>query len=197
MTAKTTPRLPLLTREQMSPEAVELLDKLVINDGGKVRKRTPDDPVSPFYGAVLQAPRLFKDWSWLGGALLRPGGLPVRDRELVCLRTAWLCQGEMEWGNHVVIAHDIGMTPEEIERITHGPDRPEWSARDRAVLRGVDELHFQGTLLDPTWAALAAVYDAQQLIEYLMLVGNYHTTAYVQNALRIPLEEGIGGLDSR
>src|SRR5262245_8389695 len=35
--------------------------------------------------------------------------LPPRDRELLILRTAWLCRAAYEWGQHVVFGRDCGL----------------------------------------------------------------------------------------
>src|SRR3984893_5108262 len=44
--------------------------------------------------------------------------LTPRDRELVILLTAWLCQAPYEWG--VRVGKRCGLTGEEIERVTRG-----------------------------------------------------------------------------
>ena len=170
---------------------------MIYNDEGTIRERTADDPVPTFIGTMLRHPRLFRKWAPFGGVLLVRGRIPERDRELVCLRVAWLCQGSMEWGEHVKIAHAAGLTTDDVDRVTLGPDAPGWDDSDRIVLRAVDELHATGTITDHTWACLAERYDQQQLIEFPVLVGNYTTTAYVQNALRIQLDPRTGGLESR
>ena len=43
--------------------------------------------------------------------------LPPRERELLILRTGWLCQAEYEWGQHVVFGKAAGLTDAEIARI--------------------------------------------------------------------------------
>jgi alkylhydroperoxidase family enzyme len=43
---------------------------------------------------------------------------------------------------------------------------------------------------DELWQALAAHYAADQLIELVVLAGQYHTISYVTNALAIELEPG-------
>jgi len=58
----------------------------------------------------------------------------------------------------------------------------------------VEELIEDRALSDPTWDTLAARWDEAQLIEFPMMVGQYVATAYVQNSLRIPLEDVNPGL---
>ena len=55
--------------------------------------------------------------------------IPLRDKELLILRTAWLSRGDYVWGRHNLTGQRAGLTEEEIARITlaargeNGPDR--------------------------------------------------------------------------
>ena len=123
--------------------------------------------------------------------------MAVRDRELAILRVGWLSQAPFEWGSHVKISKRIGVTAEEIERVTEGSSAPGWSKRDRAILRAVEELHFDSMVTDETWADLQEFFNDKKLIELLILVGQYKTVAYYQNSLRLPMAEGNLGLLAR
>ena len=86
-------------------------------------------PSSAFNGVELNIfatlahhPRLLKRWSDFGGVLLYGGKLPARERELLILRTGYLCQAPYEWGQHVTIGLAAGLTDEEIARVAAGPD---------------------------------------------------------------------------
>jgi alkylhydroperoxidase family enzyme len=68
-----------------------------------------------------------------------------------------------------------------------------WSAEDEALLHAADELHEASVISDPTWDALAARFDDQQLIELCMLVGQYHLVAFALNSLRVQREPGVEG----
>ena len=50
---------------------------------------------------------------------------------------------------------------------------------------------------DETWAQLATRLDEHQLVELLVLVGQFVATAYFQNSLRLRLEPGNEGLALR
>jgi len=135
---------------------------------------------------VLSAYRTF-------GTKLRRGILPARDLELVILRIAWRCRAETEWGGHVHAALESGLSERDIARIPEGPDALGWSAFDSVLLAAVDELHDVSSLSDETWARLADVYDRRQMIEFVLVVGNYHMLSYVMNAFRIEREPGWPG----
>lgn len=64
-----------------------------------------------------------------------------------------------------------------------------WSGRDALLIRLVDELHDQSTVSDGLWAELAREWNVQQLLELLVLVGWYHTIAFVANAVRVQPED--------
>jgi len=133
----------------------------------------------------------------IGMQLLGKGALPARERELVVLRIGWLCQAPYEWGEHVHVAKGVGLTSEEIERITLGPKADHWSELDRALLQAVDDLRSNAMIGDETWCTLANHFNDQQLIELPILIGQYQTVAYYQNSLRLRLHEGNAGLEAR
>jgi 4-carboxymuconolactone decarboxylase len=142
-------------------------------------------------------PRLYYNQVKLGLDLNRHGTLPPREREMVILRTAWLVRSPFEWGEHVTFGKTLGLTSAEIERITLGSSAPGWSEHDRAVLRGVEELHFDHALSDATWAILDKSWNEQQLLELPGLVGSYTLTAMIFNSLRVGLMPGNGGFAAR
>lgn len=151
-------------------------------------------PDANIFTTLVRAPGLFRKWLPFGGKLLS-GKLPARDRELLILRTAWNCQAEYEWGQHVIIGATAGVTPAEIERIplrsTDG-----WGEGDATLLHAADELHDDSCITEVTWAALARKYNVQQLIELPMLVGQYHMVAMTLNTLGVELDEAIEGFPS-
>jgi alkylhydroperoxidase family enzyme len=145
------------------------------------------------FATLAHHPRLLKRWTAFGGTLLYRGVLPPRDRELVILRTAWNCGAEYEWGQHARIALGVGVNDDEIARVTDGPDAPGWTPKESALLRAADELHGQSLISDDTWRALVDDYDAPQLIELCMLVGQYHLVAFTLNSLGVQREPGVEG----
>ena len=131
-----------------------------------------------------------KFWPLVAHFLNNPG-IPVRDRELLILRTAFLKRVDYEWGQHYAIAQRIGMSNEELERVTQGPDAPGWAAFDATLLRAVDELHSRHFISSATWEALAERYDDRQLVEVVLTVGNYSMLGMFFNALGIQSVPGL------
>jgi alkylhydroperoxidase family enzyme len=182
------PRIPPLPSAEQDEQARELLSGVQIPDA-------PDAPAANIFATLVRHPGLFRRWLPFGGKLLA-GKLPARERELLILRTGWLCQAEYEWAQHRGIGLSVGLSEEEIERVREGPDAPGWDEFDAVLLRAADELHGGARIGDGTWEALAARYDERQLIEVPMLVGHYHMVAFTLNSLGVPLEEGVDGFES-
>ena len=172
------PRIPPLPPEGRDPKTAELLDGLKGFNGSELN----------IFATLAHHPRLLKRWSAFGGVLLYGGALPARERELLILRTGYLCEAPYEWGQHVAIGRAAGLTDEEITRVVAGPDAPGWSDDEAALLRATDELHADSRIGDDTWSALAARWDAQQLIEVCMVVGQYHLVAMTLNSLGVEPE---------
>ena len=124
--------------------------------------------------------------------------LALRDRELVILRVCARCHCAYEWGVHIAaFGEAAGLTPAQIQAsvrasahasVDTAADDATWSARDRAILAMVDELHDTGSASDACWSALAGFLDEQQMLQLLVLAGWYHAIAFVCNAVRLPPE---------
>jgi len=129
--------------------------------------------------------------------LLVNSSLPVRDRELIVLRSAWLCQAAYAWAEHVRIARAAGLGAADIERVAGGPQAGGWDDFELALVQAVDQLHATATIDGETWQMLASRYSAGQLIELTMLAGLYHLVSWTQNAAGIPPNPGSAGLAAR
>ena len=102
------------------------------------------------------------------------------------------------WSNHTGHAHNAGMSADEVERITVGPDAEGWTTPERALLRMVDELHESASVSDDVWSVLADHYDVSQLVSLPMLVALDHTMCFLFNTLRVPPPDPArGGLAAR
>ncbi|MDG2004139.1 MAG: carboxymuconolactone decarboxylase family protein [Novosphingobium sp.] len=184
-------RVEPLESEKFAPEAQEIADNLRAFFGG------PEDGIPKTFSTMFKHPGLYKGQMSLGLELNQNGALPPREREMVILRTAWLVRSPFEWGEHVTYGKELGLTSEEIERITQGSSAEGWSEHDRAVLRGVEELHGDHALSEETWTILDRTWDEKQLIELPGLVGAYTLTAMLYNTLRFELLEGNEGFKQR
>jgi 4-carboxymuconolactone decarboxylase len=178
-----TPRIPPLRDEETDEQTSALLEEV----------RLPNAEAVNIFATLVRYPGLYRRWMPFAGKLLA-GKLPARDRELLILRSAWRCASSYEWGQHVRLARQAGISAEEIDRISTGSDAPGWGPFDRTLLTAVDELHDDACLTDATWATLVSRYDERQMIELPMLVGQYHMLAFALNSLGVQREPGVPGL---
>ena len=117
--------------------------------------------------------------------------LPDKQREILILRIGWLCRAEYEWSQHVLIGKAVGLSEEEIDRISAGPDAPGWTEDDAALVRATDELHRDAFVSDATWAVLAKKWSVQQLMDVVFAVGQYNLVSMALNTLGVQLDEGL------
>ncbi len=185
------PRIAPLKQAEMDVEALALC--IAIRESVGVREHS----VIPEYMlTMVKHPEIFRCQMEMGTVLFQ-GRIPARERELAVLRVGWLTRAPYEWGQHVQIAKRYGLSDAEVERVTQGSAAHGWSTHDAAILRGVEELIGDHALSNETWSTLAATWDEAQLIEFPMMVGQYVATAFVQNTLRIRLENNNPGLAAR
>jgi len=124
------------------------------------------------------------------GGLLDPGALTLRERELMILRTTALCGSEYEWGVHVAFfAKAAGLDAAQVAATDSG-DLTALTDDDRLLVALCDALHRTSTVDDDLWATVAARWRPDQLVELVALAGQYHTIAYLTNALGVALEPG-------
>lgn len=175
--ATSTPRISPLPSSRWSAPLRLLLS---LSPGGTA------NPMNVF-ATLARHESLFWPWLAFAGKLLA-GKLAPRHRELVILRTAHLCGCTYERGHHRKIAREVGLSGDELDAIEQASPGASWAGVDRDVLEAVDELHATQRLSDETWSRLSSHFDERQLIELVMLAGNYHLLAFTLNALRVQAE---------
>jgi 4-carboxymuconolactone decarboxylase len=138
-------------------------------------------------------PKLANAYHTFGKHLLLASTLPVRSRELVVLRTAWLAKCEYEWHYHVGYGLKAGLTLDEIVAVKDGPESPVWDGKDqdRAILQSCDELYRDSRISDATWAALSQFLDRHQLMDLVFTIGNYVMLSWAVSTFGIPVEDGV------
>lgn len=178
------PRIAPVPPTGNRPDIQELLDLSTEATGGVVLN---------VFLTLAKNPELFR--RFIAG-LFTVGRLPPVQRELLILRTAWLCRCDYEWGQHVRIGGAAGLTDGDITGVAHELDPQAWSPLDYALLRATDDLVVNHRVTRPTWDALAEHFDEPQLIELVMLVGTYIALAGVLNSVEVEREPGVPGLPS-
>jgi AhpD family alkylhydroperoxidase len=129
--------------------------------------------------------RMFWGWLHFAGRLMPGGKLPRRESELVILRVAHLAGSAYEFEHHVRLGRRAGVSRADVDRVVAGSGATGWTARERALLTAVDELHQTRDVSDATWSELSAHLDDARLVELLMLVGHYEMLATTLHTLRV------------
>lgn len=145
------------------------------------------------FTTIAHHPKLLKRWLVFASHVLAKSTLPPRDRELVILRVGWRCGSPYEFGQHTVIGGAVGVSTDEIRRLT--ADRPDdaWSAHDAALIAAVDELVDHHRVSDATWESLASEWSTQQLMDLVFTVGQYVTTCMALSSFGVELDDGAPG----
>jgi len=111
-------------------------------------------------------------WRFNGYQLQR-NSLPLRWRELAILRVAHRRQSAYEWGQHVKIALEGGITDDEIARLALGNDG--FEGGDLLVLRATDALLIDGRIDQSL--LVDGDLDTHQVMDLIFLVGTYSMLA--------------------
>ena len=136
-------------------------------------------------------PALTRAYHTFNGHILFATTLSQRQRELLVLRVAARRGADYEWVQHTVVAGDVGVSSEDIERVASGPDAAGWSPLDAALVRAADELVDDARIGEDTYAQLAAELDAQQLLDLVFTVGSYDALAMAMRTFDLELDEDL------
>ncbi|MGZ5925009.1 MAG: carboxymuconolactone decarboxylase family protein [Rhizomicrobium sp.] len=174
----TKPRIAPLADTDLTPEQKEALEPM--------RPR-----VLNIFRTLAHAPKaLMRFNQWGGYVLSRRNNLPAREREIVILRTGFLCKSGYEWTQHVAIGKREGLTDDEIARIKKGAGAG-WSAADAALIRASDELHADQFITDATWTELGRHFDQKQCMDVVFTVGQYTQVSMFLNTFGVQLDAGL------
>jgi alkylhydroperoxidase family enzyme len=172
------PRIAPLSDEELTPDQAEALEGF------------RPGPVLNIFRTLARAPKALKRFNeWGGYVLSRRNDLPAREREIVILRTGFLCKSGYEWTQHVRIGRREGLTEDEIGRIKEGA-LAGWSPADAVLIAACDELHAEQFISDPTWAALRKHYSEKQCMDVVFTAAQYTQVSMFLNTFGVQLDEG-------
>jgi 4-carboxymuconolactone decarboxylase len=143
---------------------------------------------------LAHSPATLAAWMPYAEHILRQNRLPPREREIAILRVAWNCASHYEWGLHERLARSLGFTEADVEAICIGAASPHWSAAERALVAGVDDLQTRWRIGDAAWAVLAASFTPDQLVDFVFVTGQFMLVAMALRSFDVQQEQGVGGL---
>jgi alkylhydroperoxidase family enzyme len=149
----------------------------------EIPEKTP--PLNIFR-LLANAQSAFRPFMRYGLALLRDLDLDPVVREQAILRVAALTAGaEYEWVQHEAIARAVGMTDAQVAACRSGDPTD-------IVLRFTDEVVRDATPTDETFAAITQRFSPQEIVELLLVIGQYMCLARVMATAEIDLDPPIG-----
>jgi alkylhydroperoxidase family enzyme len=164
-------RLPYVTSESASPRISERL------------QRVPDLNVMKL---VAHAETAFEPWLRFGAALLRDLQLDPVLRELAILRVAALTPGaEYEWVQHAAIAREVGVSRDQIEAVRTGASL----SGDAGLIVGfTEQVVREAAPDDATFAAISERFSPREIVELLLVIGQYMMLARVMATAQIDID---------
>ncbi len=169
-----------LTDEEMTPKQKEVLEPFF----GRGQ-------VFNIFRTLSRIPEAYKGFmAWGGYVLSRKNDLPVREREMVILRTGYNWKAAYEWAQHERIGKQAGMTDAEMQQIKNGPSDPAWTPTESAMLQAVDELTSDSFITDETWAKLSELTDKQKM-DLVFTTGQYTQVCMMLNSFGVQLDDDL------
>ena len=155
-----------------------------------VREALQRVPPLNVFRMAANAETAFRPWLAFGGALLSSLQLDARVRELAILRVARLSDAEYEWVQHVPIALAVGASEQQVTALERGDlEDDSLSEPDRAVLRFTTEVVRDVRASDETFAAVREHLSPREVVELLLVVGQYMMVARLAGTTDIELDE--------
>ena len=150
----------------------------------------PGRPPLNIFRTLAHNPEALAAFLTWGVYILGANSLEPRQREIVILRTGYLCRSGYEWTQHVRLVRRHGMSDDEIAAIKVGADASVWSAPEAALIRACDELHARQFVSDATWSALKAHFSERQCMDVVFTAGQYTQVSMMLNTFGVQLDEG-------
>ncbi len=172
------------------PRIAPLTDAELTDDQKEVLKPF-GSRILNIFRTLARAPKALQRFNeWGGYVLSRRNDLAPREREIVILRTGFLCKSGYEWTQHVAIGKREGLTDDEIARIKKGAEAG-WSAADAALIRASDELHKDQFVTDATWKALGEHFTQKQCMDVVFTAAQYTQVSMFLNTFGVQLDAGL------
>ena len=127
----------------------------------------------------------------VGAVLLSDLSLDAALRELAILRVARLTpHAEYEWVQHVPIAKAVGVSDAQVQALERDePDADCFSPDERLVLRFTTEVVRDARASGETFEAIARLLSPREVVELLMVIGQYMMVARVMASTEMEIDE--------
>jgi 4-carboxymuconolactone decarboxylase len=163
----------------------------------------PDDPVVRQHfealaagGGVLNlhrmmahAPVLMKASGELAMALRHRTKLPRALAEMIILRIAQVYDCDYVWVRHLPLARACGVTEQKIEALARWRDSDSFTEQEKAAIEFCEIAIHQKGIEAAHSAAFRRHFSPQEMVEIVLLAGNYVSTVIFVKTLAVPPEK--------
>jgi alkylhydroperoxidase family enzyme len=152
---------------------------------------TKDGQALNLFRVLAHNPPVLRAYSRLGAVVIG-SGIPRTVVELVILRVAAHNKSTYEIARHRILCRSLGIADMLVERVlnitvsTVGQDE-----QQRVAVNLVDELESTSDVSDELWARLTIHFAADEILDLIVLIGQYRTTAYILSAARVPMDPDV------
>jgi len=137
------------------------------------------------YQMLLHSPPFAEGWLNYLTAVRQHSSLPGSLRELIIMRVAQINNAPYEADQHAPIALREGLTQAQLDGLADWHGCGLFDERQRAVLAYTDAMTRQVQVTDAVFAAVAAHYPPQQVVEITATVAAYNMVSRFLEALQI------------
>jgi 4-carboxymuconolactone decarboxylase len=137
---------------------------------------------NPVLRTFAHHPKLADVFSQFNIHLLLENTLPVKQRQIAIMRTAWLTKAVYMWSSHLNTSMNCGLSPDMFDPVKAGAGDPWFTEFENWVVRATDELVTDRKISEEAWDALMAEWDNKQMLDFMFTVGAYVAIAGVMRS---------------
>jgi AhpD family alkylhydroperoxidase len=182
-----TTRIPLLERDQVSPEIAAVYDALL-----KQRGVVPN-----MFKTLAHTPGLALGVAGFLKSLLSDGALPGWYKELIATRLSVLLQSGYATSAHALSAHQKGASEAQIVAAQSDFESGPFTEQEKLGFRCAERLHQSAQKLDDVFfVQLKSAYSDAQIVELVATAAAFELFPRLVDGLRIPttpVPESVAG----
>jgi alkylhydroperoxidase family enzyme len=150
-----------------------------------------DADKNPVLRTFAHNPVLANAFSPLNVHLLSNNTLPVKQRQIAIMRTAWITKATYMWSSHLNTSVRCGLSPDMYGPIQRGADDPYFTDFERTVICATEDLVCDQKICDANWNALLKEWNYRQMLDFMFTVGCYVMVAGVMKSTGAERQEGL------
>jgi 4-carboxymuconolactone decarboxylase len=177
-------RLKQVDPDELTDEAREFLGRWT---GGIFKNADKNPPLLTY----AHHPKLADVFSQFNIHLLTTNTLPVKQRQIAIMRTAWVCKATYMWSSHLNTSVSCGLSTDMFGPIQVGASDPYFTEFERTVIRATEELIADHKISEESWGRLMVEWNIQQMLDFLFTVGCYVLTAGVMRSTGVERQEDL------